>query len=116
MAIPDPTYQIAVWRSAVTEGYSVRRLEELARKAATENAVTNGISMRKKSGRPMKRVETDEEYSPELRPMENSLKQKLGTQVHIRTKAGDHGEIAIEFYSGDDLERLSEILMNIKEN
>jgi hypothetical protein len=36
--------------------------------------------------------------------------------VRIRQKSGEQGEIAIEFYSNDDLERISEMLMNIKEN
>lgn len=115
MAIPDMAHQVAVWRSAVKDNYSVRKLEELARKAAADSAVTNGSTPRKKSGRPMKTVESGEDQVAELIPLENSLKQKLGTQVRIRQKSGEHGEIAIEFYSSDDLERISEILMNIRE-
>jgi ParB family chromosome partitioning protein len=114
MAIPDSVHQVAVWRSAIKEGSSVRKLEELARKAATENPVTNGNGARKKSGRPMKQAASSEGQAPEFVPMENSLKQKLGTQVRIRQKSGEQGEIAIEFYSGDDLERISEMLMNIR--
>ena len=115
MAIPDMAHQVAIWRSAIKEGYSVRRLEELARKAASDSAVTNGAAPRKKSGRPMKPAHQAEESLTDLIPLENSLKQKLGTQVRIRQKSGEQGEIAIEFYSSDDLERLSEILMNIRE-
>jgi ParB family chromosome partitioning protein len=115
MAIPDTIHQVAVWRSAIQEGSSVRKLEEIARKAATESAVTNGNTHRKKSGRPMKHVAVSDEQVAELLPLENTLKQKLGTQVRIRQKNAQQGEIAIEFYSGDDLERLSEMLMNIKE-
>ena len=116
LGIPDNTYQVMVWRSAIQEGYSVRKLEELARKAATENGVTNGNATRKKSGRPMKPAQSGEEQISEMIPLENSLKQKLGTQVRIRQKSGEQGEIAIEFYSSDDLERISEILMNIRED
>ncbi len=114
MAIPDAAHQVVVWRSAVQEGSSVRKLEELARKAATESPVTNGSPARKKSGRPMKQAASDEEQSEELVPLENDLKQKLGTQVRIRQKADQRGEIAIEFYSQDDLERISEMLLNIR--
>jgi ParB family chromosome partitioning protein len=113
MAIPDAMHQVAVWRSAINEGSSVRKLEELARKAANQSAVTNGNPLRKKSGRPMKQLVSGGEQIPELVPLENNLKQKLGTQVRIRQKTGEQGEIAIEFYSGDDLERISEMLMNI---
>ena len=115
MGIPDTAHQVVVWRSAITEGYSVRKLEELARKAATENGVTNGSTSRKKSGRPMKPANSGEDQVPEMIPLENSLKQKLGTQVRIRQKSGDQGEIAIEFYSSDDLERISEMLLNIRD-
>ncbi|MEP7234207.1 MAG: ParB/RepB/Spo0J family partition protein [Ignavibacteriota bacterium] len=115
MAIPDPTHQVVVWRAAVQDSYSVRKLEEIARKAASESLVTNGSVARKKSGRPMKALSNGEERNPELIPMENDLKQKLGTQVRIRQKTDHKGEIAIEFYSGDDLERISEMLMNIRE-
>lgn len=110
MAIADPTYQIALWRTAVKENYSVRKLEELARKAASEQGVS-----RKKSGRPMKStgpIETVEE----LQPMENAIKQKLQTQVKIRMKNQTQGEVAMEFYSLDDLERLSDLLLSIKED
>ena len=117
MAIPDAAHQVVVWRSAVAEGSSVRKLEELARKVVTDTPVTNDNHARKKSGRPMKQVasEEDEEQSQELVPLENQLKQKLGTQIRIRQKADERGEIAIEFYSHDDLERLTEILLSIKE-
>ncbi len=115
MAIPDMAHQVVVWRSAITEGYSVRKLEELARKAATESGVTNSGTARKKSGRPMKAANPGEDQIVEMIPLENSLKQKLGTQVRIRQKSGEQGEIAIEFYSSDDLERISEILLNIRD-
>jgi ParB family chromosome partitioning protein len=113
MAIPDAAYQVAVWRSAVSEGSSVRKLEELARKVATESHVTNGDAPRKKSGRPMKLTPAADEQSPELVPMENILKQKLGTQIKIRQRSAGTGEIAIEYYSNDDLERLSDLLLSI---
>ncbi len=115
MAIPDMAHQVVVWRSAIADGYSVRKLEELARKVATDSSVTNGSTSRKKSGRPMKAANSGEDQITEMIPLENSLKQKLGTQVRIRQKFGEQGEIAIEFYSSDDLERISEMLMNIRE-
>jgi hypothetical protein len=46
--------------------------------------------------------------------MENSLKQKLQTQVRIKMKNETQGEIALEFYSIDDLERLGDLLQSIE--
>ncbi|HET9136167.1 MAG TPA: ParB/RepB/Spo0J family partition protein, partial [Candidatus Kapabacteria bacterium] len=109
MAIADPTYQIALWRTAVKDNYSVRKLEELARKAATEQG-----GSRKKSGRPMKASGSNEPIE-ELQPMENAIKQKLQTQVRIKMKNQTQGEVALEFYSLDDLERLTELLLSIRE-
>ncbi len=113
MAIPDTAHQVALWRTAVKDSYSVRRLEELARKAATEHNQTAGVT-KKRSGRPMK--ETEHSQLEELLPMEQGLKQKLQTQVRIKMKNDTQGEIGLEFYSLDDLERLNDLLLSIHEH
>ncbi len=114
MVIPDPAHQITLWRAAVLENYSVRKLENVARRAATDIAVTTGTPLRKKTGRPMKITSENDASSGAYTPMETQLKQQLGTQVRIRAKNGEHGEIAIEYYSHDDLERLSDLLLTIR--
>lgn len=114
LAIADPAYQVALWRTAVTESYSVRRLEELARKAASQQPQLDSNS-KKRVGRPMKEQgvgATDES----LVPMESALKQKLQTQVRIRMKTPTQGEIALEFYSHDDLERISDLLLSLNQD
>ena len=50
-----------------------------------------------------------------LAPMENAMKQKLQTQVKVKMKNDTQGEITLEFYSIDDLERLSDLLLSITE-
>jgi ParB family chromosome partitioning protein len=112
MVVPEPEQQIDLWRAAVKDNYSVRRLEELARRAATEIAVTTGVPARKKTGRPLKSPVTA--ASGAYTPIETELKQKFKTQVRIRTKTESSGEIAIEFYSTDELERLAELLLSIR--
>lgn len=42
--------------------------------------------------------------------VEDRLRQLLGTRVQIKQTSGGKGEIVIEFYSADDLDRLLEIL------
>ncbi|MBS1904134.1 MAG: ParB/RepB/Spo0J family partition protein [Bacteroidetes bacterium] len=111
LAIADPAYQVALWRTAVTESYSVRRLEELARKAASEQGAS-GNAGRKRVGRPMKEQAADGQNEAVV-PMESSLKQKLQTQVRIRMKNETQGEIALEFYSLDDLERIADLLLSL---
>ncbi len=114
MAIPDVAHQVALWRIAVKENYSVRKLEELARKAASEHQQAGG-SIRKRSGRPMKEAGGEVFPLEGLTPMENAMKQKLQTQVKVKMKNATQGEITLEFYSIDDLERLSDLLLSITE-
>lgn len=112
MVISDAAHQITLWRQAVNENYSVRKLEELARRVALDHAATNGETARKRAGRPLK--SNSDASSGAYTPIENELKQKLKTQVRIRTKENGHGEITIEYYSSDELERLADILLSIK--
>lgn len=110
MTVPNAERQVMLWQEAVRGGYSVRRMEELCRNAAREY----DASTINKGGRPSapKAVERGEQVL-HLVPLENSIKQTLGTQVKIRFKSKDSGEIAIEFYNQEDLERLSELLMTV---
>lgn len=42
---------------------------------------------------------------------EEQLKRTLGTKVRIRGTKGGRGEIVIEYFSGDDLERILELIL-----
>lgn len=111
MSVPNADRQIALWQEAVRGGYSVRRLEELSRTAAREYDSIEGAS---KGGRPAKESKSEVPVqSSHLVPIENSIKQKLGTQVRIRYKNREAGEIAIEFYNDNDLDRLTELLLSV---
>jgi ParB family transcriptional regulator, chromosome partitioning protein len=110
MSIPDMGMQITLWQVAVKEHYSVRKLEELARRTATNLHATNGVADRKRPGRPMRSVEDNGSYETIL----NQLKQRLATQIRVRPKNNNEGEIAIEYYSHDDLERLCDLLLSIR--
>ena len=48
--------------------------------------------------------------------LEEELKEKLGTKVSISSKGEDgSGKLEIEFYSHDDLERITDLLKEIKQ-
>lgn len=110
MPVPNADRQVMLWTEAVRGGYSVRKLEEVARNAAKEYS-TDTTS---KGGRPAKQVLIPAQDTAHLAPLENSIKQQLGTQVKIRYKTNEAGEIAIEFYNHTDLERLTELLLSIE--
>lgn len=47
---------------------------------------------------------------PNVRDAEIRLQRALGTKVRIKTKDGEKGRVEIEFYSGEELQRIFEIL------
>ena len=57
---------------------------------------------------------TSEKEDPELsflyKAIENRLKESLGTKTTIKAKTKDSGKIEIEYYSQEDLERISQLL------
>jgi hypothetical protein len=53
------------------------------------------------------------ETSSDIRAIESGFQQSLGTQVKVRLKANESGEIAIQFFSLEEFERLRELLATI---
>lgn len=57
---------------------------------------------------------TSEKEDPELsflyKAIENRLKESLGTKTTIKAKTRDSGKIEIEYYSQEDLERITQLL------
>ena len=107
LGISDAARQNALWDEAVRKHYSVRKLEELARNGT---ASVRPISRTK----PKNGVESDAvETSSDVRAIESSFQHILGTQVRVRLKADETGEIAIQFYSQEEFERLQELLSTI---
>lgn len=57
---------------------------------------------------------TSEKEDPELsflyKAIENRLKESLGTKTTIKAKTRDTGKIEIEYYSQEDLERITQLL------
>ena len=86
--------QIALCRSVVEEGLSVRELERIV---AAE-------------GKPKKR-RAKRMKSPDTIRVENQLKEKFGTKVTI-SETGKKGKIQLEFYSPEELNRLLDMLIS----
>ena len=95
--IKDEDKQISLAEAAVKQGLSVRQIEKLAQET--------------KTGRTKKKANTAAK-SPDVRRVEEVLKEVLGTKVNLNQK-GKKGKIEIEFYSREDLERLIELLKTL---
>ena len=95
---PDLQYQTAM--KVFDEKLSVRDTEKLVKKILTE----------KPAPVPQKGTDNKAVY----RNLEEVLKEAMGTKVTIKNGNGGKGKIEIEYYSPDELERITELLKGIK--
>lgn len=94
LRIDDEEAQIAIWKRILEENLSVRKLEELTDKQAKKKK---------------KRKTTNGRVSGEYEEIQNKLRRYFGTRVIVKPKTKQTGEIIIEYYSNDDLERIIEL-------
>ena len=105
LGISDPVRQSTLWEEAVRNHYSVRKLEELVRNGAAKVRSTTAAKHEAEA--------TEVEPTSDIRAIETSFQHILGTQVRVRMKQDNTGEIAIQFYSPEEFERLQELLSTI---
>lgn len=94
--IPNERVQLRIFERIVGEGWSVRKVEDVAKAA----------------GKPTTRRHPKPGHTANLssiRSVEEKIRHYLGTKVHVKSKGGSKGEILIEYYSLDDLDRLLDI-------
>ncbi len=94
LRIDDEEAQIAIWKRILEENLSVRKVEELTDKQAKKKK---------------KRKTTNGRISGEYEEIQNKLRRYFGTRVIVKPKTKQTGEIIIEYYSNDDLERIIEL-------
>lgn len=100
ISVEDPEDQKAVFKKAVKNEYSVRQIEKAVR----------ALDQEKEEGN--QEEEETEEHRTFLNEISNRLRRKLSTKVNIKSKK-DGGEIRIEYYSNDELDRLIELFDSI---
>ena len=98
LMLSEEDEQIAAYKAVLKKGLSVRRTEELVRRA--QSAKEKESSRRRRS--------------PETVALERAFRDALGTKVRLyRTSQG--GRLVIHFYSEDDLQKLYERLVEEQE-
>ena len=100
IALPDERTQMKLFGKIVKNGLNVRQVEKLVRE--------HGKKSEKKSPHPHKRSDSA------VGSIEERMQQILGTRVKINVHDGGRGEVTIEFYSSDDLERLFDLFSSIQ--
>ena len=96
ITIPSEAMQVRIYKKIVDAGLSVRKVELLAKSAGKPAE----HSPRKAGGGPP---------SSSVQSIEEKLRRALGTKVSVREKGNGRGEIVVEFYSLDDLDRLLDL-------
>lgn len=95
ISIDDPVVQLQMHKEISGKELSVRQTEELARAYSGGN----------------KRTEKKAATLPHAyQRLQEKMASHLSTRVSIKRKRLGRGDITIEFYSDDDLERLSQLL------
>ena len=96
IAASDEDMRKSIWEKMIKEGLSVREAEKLA-------AGSPGAKKRKPASK---------RKNPDVARVEEDLKDIFGTKVCINA-AGKKGKIEIEYYSGEELNRLIELLKTL---
>lgn len=96
LAIEDTAVQLGIFQQITERGLSVRQVERLV-KTQTKRP--------KAKIAPISGVAPDASFSA----VEDRFRQVLGTKVHVKPLSNGKGEIVLEYYSLDDLERLLEL-------
>ena len=88
----DLDEQIATWQKIISENISVRQLEEITK------------SKTKHKKKKTNKFEAD--INPYYKSAEEKLRMFFGTKVKVKSKTKYTGEIVIDYYSDDDIERI----------
>ena len=91
LSLPTAQAQISALNFIIQHGLNVRQTEEYVRSLAGE---------KKPSG------QHKADLSPEMKEIEEKLRQMIGTKVTIRQSKDGRGTISIHYYSEEDLESL----------
>jgi ParB family transcriptional regulator, chromosome partitioning protein len=98
--IPSEVMQLDALKKIRDGGLSVRKVEQFVKKFLSDGkSPKKSVSFSEKSTR----------SSASINDVEDKLRKIFGTKVLCRQKQNGTGEIVIEFYSNDELERLFEL-------
>ena len=101
ISIEDPEEQFKLANRIFDEKLSVRETEKLVKKILHPKAVAPEESVN----------EADEAI---YRDIEENLKTIIGSKVKIMRKPGGKGNIEIEYYSTDELDRILDLLRSVR--
>ena len=105
LALDDPKTQIRIFNEIQSQGYSVRKVEEIVKALTAGEAVESGGKKIRPSGSKL-----PEEYVM----LQKHLCGFFGSKVQLSCTNKGKGKISIPFNNEEDLERIMEILDSLK--
>lgn len=106
--VNENSVQIAILNKIKEGNLSVRKVEELVKKYLTGE--------KQKPNQFRANTSVGQVKSANLNAVEDRLRRILGTKIMCKQSQSGTGEIVIEFYSSDELERLIELFEIIEKN
>lgn len=101
VSLEDPRRALSLANEAVALQLSVREMEKRVRDASQPQS----------QKRPTAKAATAPAGSPVLKRLEDELRRRLQTDVHIRLSGPERGAVEVAFYSADDLERVLDVVL-----
>ncbi|MBN2414967.1 ParB/RepB/Spo0J family partition protein [bacterium] len=99
LSLPTKSAQLKLWQKCVSNGWSVRTVEQEVRSRLGNEAGDNRPVKAKKPAR--------------LAHLEDTLRSVMGTRVRI-VPSGKGGRVEIHYFSDDELDRVVEMIQNSK--
>ncbi|RJP73459.1 MAG: ParB/RepB/Spo0J family partition protein [Ignavibacteriales bacterium] len=98
--LPGEKLQLEIVHKIIEENLSVRKVENLVKKYLAQGNTQRSVKINTAASNLQNLSQKD---------IEDKLRKIFGTKVICKQKSGGSGEIVIEFYSNDELERLFEL-------
>jgi ParB family chromosome partitioning protein len=102
VSLDDDRKALALANEAIAHQLSVRELERRVRDLLQPPTPAKPAAQAKSGGN---------SSAPVLKRLEDELRKKLQTDVHIRLSGPERGAIEVAFYSADDLERVLDLVL-----
>lgn len=119
LKLPEPVQQ-QIQRGALTEGHGrallgltdARAITKMGQAAADLGWSVRDLESRVRGDVPGRRKpKADRILQPEVRRVEEALRQRLATDVRVTARRKGRGFITVAYYSNDDLARILELVL-----
>lgn len=106
LSLPNEKLQILAYEKVVEENLSVRKIENIAKTVNKSGASSSSLG---------KNLSSKKNSNIYINELEDRFQKILGTKVIFNQKSNETGEIVIQFYSNDELERIIEMFESLNE-